>query len=101
MVEPLNADGDGRNLDGTFAKGNSISKGNPYSKRVGQLRSTMIDAVTDADMQVVIAAIVQQARDGDLAAAKLLFDRTLGPPIAADIMAKIEELDERIEAIQD
>ena len=98
-MEPF-GDG-GRDSGGRFTKGNPGGPGNPYARRVAELRSTMIDAVTDADMQVVIAAIVQQARDGDLAAAKLLFDRTLGPPIAADIMAKIEELDERIEAIQD
>ena len=37
----------GRNGNGRFAPGNSIANGNPHAKRIGQLRSALIEAVSD------------------------------------------------------
>ena len=92
MVEPF-GDG-GRDSGGRFTTGNAGGPGNPYARRVGQLRTALLEAVTDDDIQRTIAAVVAQARDGELAAAKILFDRLLGPPIAADVVARLEALEE-------
>ena len=92
MVEPF-GDG-GRDSGGRFTTGNAGGPGNPYARRVGALRSALLDAVSDEDIRRTIEAIVAQARDGDIVAAKILFDRLLGPPIAADVVARLEALEE-------
>ena len=94
MVERF-GDGD-RDSSGRFTAGNSGGPGNPYAKRVGQLRSALLEAVTADDLQAVITAIVQKAKEGDIAAARILLDRCLGPPIAADVLERIEALEEAI-----
>jgi len=92
MVEPF-GDG-GRDSGGRFTTGNAGGPGNPYARRVGALRSALLDAVSDEDIRRTIEAIVAQARDGDIVAARILFDRILGPPIAADVVARLEALEE-------
>ena len=92
MVEPF-GDG-GRDSGGRFTTGNAGGPGNPYARRVGALRSALLDAVSDEDRRRTIEAIVAQARDGDIVAARILFDRILGPPIAADVVARLEALEE-------
>jgi len=92
MVEPF-GDG-GRDSGGRFTTGNAGGPGNPYARRVGALRSALLDAVSDEDIRRTIEAIVAQARDGDIVAARILFDRILGPPVSADIVARIEALEE-------
>jgi len=54
----------------------------------------LLDAVTEDDLRDVIKALVKKAKDGDVAATRILFDRCLGPPIAADILERIEALEE-------
>jgi hypothetical protein len=39
-----------------------------------------MNAVTEDDMRAVAAELVSLAREGDVAAIKILFDRTLGRP---------------------
>ena len=92
MVEPF-GDG-GRDSGGRFTTGNAGGPGNPYARRVGQLRSALLDAVSDEDIRRTIKTITTQARDGDIVAARILFDRLLGPPIAADVVARLEALEE-------
>ena len=71
-----------RDAQGRFTKGNAGGPGNPYGKRVARLRSMILEAVSDDDLRAVVAALLERARAGDLAAIKLLFDRVLGrPPI--------------------
>jgi hypothetical protein len=91
-IEPF-GDGGRDSTTGRFATGNEGGPGNPHARRVGQMRSALLAAVSDEDIRSTIAAIVQQARDGDLAAAKILFDRCIGPPVAADILERLEALE--------
>ena len=63
---------DGRANNGRFAKGNSGGPGNPHAARVPKLRSALLEAVTVEDIQAVIAALMKQAKEGDVAAAKEL-----------------------------
>jgi len=86
-----------RDKNGRFVKGNSGGPGNPFAARIGRLRSVLIDAVTEEDMRETIRAVVEAARGGDLAAAKLLFDRVLGPPVEADLIERIEGIEEALD----
>lgn len=89
-----------RDENGRFVKGNSGGPGNPFAARIGRLRSVLIDAVTEEDMRETIRAVVEAARGGDLAAAKLLFDRVLGPPVEADLIERIEKIEEALDYAQ-
>jgi len=80
----------GRGENGRFEKGNPGGPGNPHARRVGELRSALLDAVSVADIQGVVGRLVTMARDGDLAAASLLLDRLFGKPVAAvDLQADV------------
>ncbi len=61
-----------------FKKGNPGGPGNPHAKRVGELRTALLEAVTPAAMKRVADALVRKAERGDLDAMRLLFDRVLG-----------------------
>jgi len=68
----------GRDQSGHFTLGNRGGPGNPYARRVAQLRSTLLATVTDDDIKAIVAKLIEQAKTGELAAAKLLLDRCLG-----------------------
>ena len=68
----------GRQLDGTFAPGNKCAQGNPYAKKAAELKSALYGAVTPQDMAEVIAAMLLEAKGGDVGAAQFLCDRLFG-----------------------
>ncbi len=70
-----------RDEHGRFIQGNKAAKGNPYAKRVAQLRSAMMDAVTAGDVRAVIARMIELAKGGDVAAAKLVLEHACGRPL--------------------
>lgn len=82
-----------RDAGGRFAEGNEGGPGNPYARQVAALRRELMDAVTPEDLREVVEAIVAQAKAGDLVAARLILDRTLGPSQPADLIARLEELE--------
>ena len=84
--EPSPNGGNGkRKANGRFAKGNPGGPGNPYARRVAQLRAVIADAVTDEDLLAIVGALVERAKKGDVAAARELFNRLVGrPPEAVD-----------------
>ena len=53
-----------RDADGKFVGGNPGGPGNPYAKRVGELRTALLDTVTREDMQAVAKALVDAANGG-------------------------------------
>ena len=69
--------------DGRFAKGNHAAIGNPHAQRVAQLRSLLFSAVSDEDLKAIVAKVVEQAKAGDMAAAREVLDRCLGKSVAA------------------
>ena len=77
---PNGANG-GRDDGGRWAKGNSGGPGNPHARKVGQLRSAMIRAVSAGDVRAVIGALLKTAKGGDVAAARALLEYTVGKPI--------------------
>ena len=71
----------GRDGRGRFTPGNKGGPGNPFARRTARLRSLLLEAVTDEDMQLMAQKLVEQAKAGDLAAMKLLFSYVIGKPI--------------------
>lgn len=76
--EPSSKGGDGRNAKGQFAKGWKGGPGNPFGKRVSELRSALFQEVREKDIRAVIRSLIKGAKGGDVAAAKVLFDRVFG-----------------------
>jgi ABC-type Fe3+ transport system substrate-binding protein len=54
--------------------------GNPYARQVASLRCALLAAVTEEDIQAVAQAMIAKAKEGNPAAAKLLFQYVLGKP---------------------
>jgi carbamoylphosphate synthase small subunit len=82
---------------GRFVTGNPGGPGNPHAQRVAALRSALLEAVTPADMVAVAKQLIRAARGGDVAAMKVFFERTLGRPLEADILDRLEALEQAIE----
>ena len=62
--------------------------------RHGDLRRALLEAVTPEDMKAIIVRLVQEAKDGNIAAAREIIDRCLGRPIEADLLERLEQLEE-------
>ena len=76
---------DGRDSNGRFIKGNPGGPGNPYAKRVAQLRASLLEAVGDDGVAQIVRGLMTAAKGGDVAAAKLVFSYVLGTPgVATD-----------------
>ena len=83
---PTAVDGqDGRDADGRFVTGNQFSRGNPFSRRVNEIRSALMEAVTPEDVQAVVKALLAKAKKGDAAAAREVLDRCLGKAKVLDL----------------
>jgi hypothetical protein len=97
MNEPFS---NGRNDDGTFAKGNRGGPGNPRARYARQLRERLDDclfkAVSPDRLLAAIDAVLKLAEAGDVAALKLLMERIAGPPVASDVLQRIEDLEEKV-----
>jgi len=92
-----NGDNGERDDRGRFTQGNSGGPGNPHSLQVSRLRSALLNAVTEDDMREIIEALVAKAKEGSIAAARVLFNRTIGRPLEPDIIERIERLEARHE----
>ena len=72
-----------RDAKGRYVKGNGGGPGNPFARRVAELRQVFYDCVTAADLEAIVVKVVEKALAGDLAAAKLLLQYLVGKPAAA------------------
>ena len=70
--------GNGRDSQGRFAAGNRGGPGNPFARQTAAMRRAIADAVTGQDLADVAAAMLKRAKDGNVAAAKLLFSYAAG-----------------------
>ncbi len=86
----------GRDASGRFVRGNSGGPGNPHAAKVGKLRSALLKAVTQKRMAAVVAALVREAEAGNVTAIRELLDRVLGKPVEADLIERIEQLEQRL-----
>src|SRR5688572_25683113 len=79
QAEPA-ATAEGRDSRGRFSAGNRGGPGNPFGRRVAELKKAALEAVDEEDLRVVMTMLKQKAQGGDVAAAKLLLQYTLGRP---------------------
>lgn len=75
---PSHAEGNGRDSNGRFGKGNKAGKGNPHLRRVRQLKAALLKEVKPQDVARVIRAMIESAAAGDPAAAKIVLERAIG-----------------------
>jgi len=73
---------EGRDAQGRFVKGNGGGPGNPFARKVAQLRAALVNFVTQEEMKQIALVLKEKAMGGDLAAIKLLFQYVLGKPAA-------------------
>lgn len=64
------------------------------ARRVQQLRVELLRAISVEDLREVVRALIAQAKTGDVAAARELFSRALGPPVEVDVLARLENLEQ-------
>jgi len=95
-AEPSATGGNGRNPDGTFGAGNRFAKGNPYARRVAELRDAMLSAVSPEDLRAIVARLVEEAKAGSIPAAKEVLDRLLGRPVEADLIERMAAIEEAL-----
>ena len=79
-MEPSTNVANGHDTNGRFVAGNTFGHGNPHAMQVAKLRSALLDVVTEDDVKAIIKTLIDKAKSGDLAAAKLLLDRCLVKP---------------------
>jgi len=89
-----------RSAQGHFAKGNQIGKGrgNPGAARVYEFRRAILLSTSVKDMLACWAALMVQAKEGNIQAIREVFDRTIGKPVEADLMERIDILEQHIES---
>jgi hypothetical protein len=60
------------------------------------LRKAVLKAVTPEEVAAIVRALLSRAMDGDVAAAREVLNRVLGPPIEADLLERLERLERAI-----
>jgi hypothetical protein len=84
--------GTARGAKGRFLPGNKEGRGNPLAGKVAKLRGAMVASITTKDIRAIMDKVKEKAKTGDTASAKLVFERTLGPVEAVDVLAELGEL---------
>ncbi|MGA2620062.1 MAG: hypothetical protein ABSF26_20790 [Thermoguttaceae bacterium] len=97
---PAGAITSARDPKGRWQQGNKAGRGNPLAKQVQAIRVALVSAVAPADIQAVVQRLLQQAKDGDVMAAKVLFERTAGPAAALDLDLRLSELEDRVQSLK-
>src|SRR5438552_860724 len=73
----------GRDSRGRFTKGNPGGPGNPFARQTARMRQVMLDEVSEDDLRDIVRTVKQCAREGDMAAAKMVFAYCIGQPTPA------------------
>jgi hypothetical protein len=77
---PSTNESNGRDERGRFAEGNAGGPGNPFARQTAALRRALCQTVSTEDVQAVTLRLIEQAKGGDVAAARLLFAYAIGRP---------------------
>jgi hypothetical protein len=83
----------GQDQRGRFAPGNKLGRGNPMAGRAARIRAVLLRKLTPAAVGEIAEKLIAQAKAGDLAAVKELFDRTIGRPSNSDLLQRLEALE--------
>src|SRR6266404_5256727 len=73
----------GHEANGRFARGNPGGPGNPFARQVAALRKVIINRLTEEDLLAITEALLARAKEGSVAAAKLLLAYAIGKPASA------------------
>ncbi len=95
---PLTPIGDGRDGTGRFLPGNRGGPGNPHARQVAALRSALLATVTASDLREMTTKLIALAKSGNVMAIKEVYDRTLGKPVEADLIERIEAMEDSVAA---
>lgn len=81
-----------RDKYGRFTAGNSaaVGHGNPLLRHGARLRLVIAEALTPAAMRVIVDKLIRLAKDGDLEAIRILYDRAMGKPAPTPSLVSIE-----------
>ena len=69
-----------RDAKGHFAKGNAGGPGNPYARHVAELRKELLLRCTPERLGKIADRMMELAEEGNVSAAKLVFQYVLGKP---------------------
>ena len=89
----------GRGQLGRFTIGNKFSLGNPHRSAVQKLRASMLSAITEEAIAAVVVTLLNLAIDGNVPAAKLIFD-VVGKPECDTPATGLEITPENFERIK-
>jgi hypothetical protein len=92
------ASNEGHDTRGRFTAGNPGGPGGARRRRSAELRRAVEEAITPEHAQAMIRKATRLALEGDLAAMRLVFERTLGR--AAEAPAESEALDIQLPNLQ-
>jgi hypothetical protein len=83
----------GRAPNGRFCKGNAGGPGNPFARQVAAMRQEFMKAVTAEDMAAIARALIDKAKEGDTAAARIVLQYTLGKPAETVDPDRLDEME--------
>src|SRR6476646_381163 len=81
---------------GRFTMGNKGGPGNPFARQVAEIRKLLLNSVPGERLTKIVLALVEKAEAGDVAAAKLVLQYTVGKPAEAVEPDRIELEDHRL-----
>ena len=89
----------GRDQRGRFGPGNQAARGrsHPHAAKVAELRAAFLSSVTEEDVREVLQALLREARSGNVPVIREFFIRFLGQAEAADVLARVGELEVLLE----
>jgi hypothetical protein len=79
-MSEVNGIASGRGTNGWFAKGNKLGTGNGMHMRMRRMRTALLDASSEDDIREIYRSLMDSARAGDTAAAKVLLEYLCGKP---------------------
>ena len=91
-----------RDENGRFRKHNraAAGHGSGNARRVAELRAAALGAVTPQELRAVFRQMLKAALGGDMVAARLLCQWTLGEPVACDLAAEFDELRQKLTELE-
>src|SRR5262245_20268581 len=81
--QPASNHDPGRDSRGRFSKGNKGGPGNPFARQTARMRQVLLDCVSEDDLHAIVTGLVEDAKNGDLGAARLVLSYVVGKPTAA------------------
>jgi hypothetical protein len=77
------SNGEGRAANGQFAKGNTLGKGNPFYRRLAEVRAHSIAEISPSEVRAIMRKLLDLGMAGDVAAISILLRYVIGKPAKA------------------